>query len=100
MSTRLSTPFGRKLRHGTVNVRLEDHGDRVSVVVEDDGQGLPEGFRVGATRSLGLHIVEVLVTEDLKGEFEIRRRSGKGAMAVATFPKTPTGGDEGWNEDE
>jgi len=85
---------------GTVRVRLEDHGDQVSVVVEDDGRGLPEDFELNGTGSLGLHIVETLVREDLKGTFEIRRRSGGGAMAIATFPRAQLGGEEPWNEEE
>jgi len=87
-------------RPGTICVRLEDLGDRVSVVVEDDGRGLPEDFQVGRGGSLGLQIVETLVTEDLKGAFELRRRAGGGAIAVATFPKTQVGGEKPWNAGE
>lgn len=87
-------------RLGTICVRLEDLGDRVSLVVEDDGRGLPEDFQVGRGGSLGLQIVETLVTEDLKGTFELRRRAGGGAVAVATFPKTQVGGERPWNAEE
>ncbi|MGQ9458936.1 MAG: sensor histidine kinase, partial [Anaerolineae bacterium] len=87
-------------RPGTICVRLADLGDRVSVVVEDDGRGLPEDFQVGQGGSLGLQIVETLVTEDLKGTFELRRRAGGGAIAVATFPKTRVGGEKPWNAGE
>ncbi|MBC7224260.1 MAG: histidine kinase N-terminal domain-containing protein [Anaerolineae bacterium] len=87
-------------RPGTICVRLEDLGDRVSVTVEDNGRGLPEDFQVGRGGSLGLQIVETLVTEDLKGTFSIHRRPGGGAVAVATFPKTQAGGEEPWNARE
>jgi two-component sensor histidine kinase len=85
---------------GTVNVRLEDHGDRVSVSVEDDGQGLPEGFQRNGSDSLGLRIVETLVQEDLKGSFALNRRNDAGSVAVASFPKTTAGGTEPWSEQE
>ncbi|MGQ9586250.1 MAG: sensor histidine kinase [Anaerolineae bacterium] len=87
-------------RPGNVVVRLEEHGDLISVTVEDDGRGLPSGFELDRTESLGLHIVETLVQEDLKGTFEIRRRSEGGAVAIATFPKTLSGGEDHWNEGE
>jgi len=57
----------------------------VVISVEDDGQGLPEGFSLGHLDSLGLQIVQTLVRDDLKGEFELK--GGDGVRAIVTFPK-------------
>jgi len=52
---------------GRVNVGLATTGDRLHVVVVDDGCGLPPGFAIDRTTSLGLSIVRDLVTSQLGG---------------------------------
>lgn len=49
-------------------------GDLVRVEVTDDGVGLPEGFDVANTGSLGLSIVRTLV-EEMGGSFALRNRT-------------------------
>jgi len=81
---------------GTISVNLQDDGDRVVIAVVDDGQGLPEDFSLEQADSLGLHIVQTLVHDDLKGQFQLR--GGDGVSAIVTFPKQILGGDDTWNE--
>ena len=63
----LEHAFGRRTR------RRDGHGDRVrlgrrmSVVVADDGTGLPDGVRPRTSDRLGLQIVRTLVTAELGG---------------------------------
>jgi two-component sensor histidine kinase/PAS domain-containing protein len=80
---------------GTISVTLEDAGDRVSVTINDDGRGLPAGFNLEDADSLGLQIVQTLVSGDLRGHFELR--DGDGVSAIVTFPKGTLGGEEEWN---
>ena len=49
------------------------HDDRglLSVEVRDDGCGLPEGFDIERTNSLGLSIVRDLVISQLGGSIEM-----------------------------
>jgi two-component sensor histidine kinase/PAS domain-containing protein len=73
---------------GSVTVvanRLEDAS--LEMLVIDDGQGLPDDFDVQETRtSLGLSIVQTLVS-DLQGEFSlIPNPQGSGARAVVRVP--------------
>ena len=60
---------------GKIRVALEDLGDKVRIEVADNGHGLPSGFgpvlKGSGGGSLGLQIVQTLVTEDLKGELLI-----------------------------
>jgi two-component sensor histidine kinase len=56
-------------RAGTVIVRAEREGDRLGLVVEDDGPGLPPGFVPGAG-GLGTQIVSALVTGELRGTID------------------------------
>ncbi|MDI7276001.1 MAG: histidine kinase N-terminal domain-containing protein [Anaerolineae bacterium] len=84
---------------GLITVTLKDEGERVIVLVEDDGEGLPDGFNVAADGSLGLRIVQTLVEEDLKGRFALESGTaeGVGVRAVVSFPKSTVGGEGHWN---
>jgi two-component sensor histidine kinase len=70
---------------GSVRVRLGDEDARIVLSVSDDGAGLPEDFQPDS--SLGLQIVNTLVTEDLRGEFSLRSNDGRGTVATVTIPK-------------
>jgi two-component sensor histidine kinase len=61
---------------GTVEVSAERDGNRLSVVVADDGVGLPATG--GALSGLGTQIVSTLVTNELRGTIEWRSREGGG----------------------
>lgn len=76
---------------GTVTVNLKDDGSQITIVVDDDGVGLPEEFDLSQTSSLGLQIVKTLAEGDLKGTFELHSRD-KGVSAIVTFPKHSQGG--------
>jgi two-component sensor histidine kinase len=61
---------------GRVDLVLDNDGRRLLVQVRDDGQGLPEGFSIDDTTSLGLSIVRDLVRSQLSGSIEMRRDGG------------------------
>lgn len=86
-----------KRREGTITVKLEDGADQVTMAIEDDGRGLPIDFNLSEDASLGLRIVQTLVEEDLKGQFQIQ--GGRGVQASVTFPKTHLGKSEPWEEE-
>jgi two-component sensor histidine kinase len=54
---------------GAIDVELVDHGDSVSIIIADDGEGLPEGFDLDTSAHLGLQIVRSMVERDLRGKF-------------------------------
>lgn len=58
------------------------------IEVEDDGDGLPEGFTLGANSGLGLTIVQRLVLEQLKGTFALCPGSRGGTLARVILPST------------
>jgi two-component sensor histidine kinase len=72
-------------RTGTVSVRIEEDEDGVlRIAVEDDGAGHPEGFDLGAARSIGYVLVRALA-EQLSGRVELR--SGpRGSSVVLEVP--------------
>ena len=61
---------------------------QLSVRVEDNGAGLPEGFSLEAHASLGLQIVRTLVESELGGELAIRPRPGGGTSVRVSLPVT------------
>lgn len=71
---------------GRVRITPRRDGEMVELRIEDDGQGLPEGFDIERDSSLGLRIARTLTTADLKGTFEIRDRPDGGAVATIRFP--------------
>jgi two-component sensor histidine kinase len=93
--------------HGVIDIHLGDLGDAVELVIADDGNGLPHEFSPARSASLGLHIVQTLVSDDLKGHLHFEENEDKtanlqhglhsatktGTRAVVTFPKRPLGVD-------
>ena len=81
----------------TLTVRLaKDSADYGSLVVEDDGRGLPADFDLATVRSLGLTLVRSFV-QDMQGHFDIRNRSGdRGVVATIRFPLIPPAASGVW----
>jgi two-component sensor histidine kinase len=85
-------PGPLKHRIGRVSVGLghDEHG--LSVDVRDDGVGLPKGFDIERTNSLGLSIVRDLVVSQLDGSIEMRRvpkSDGGGTLVRIAVPTGP-----------
>jgi len=71
---------------GTVSVHAERPAGRLRVTVEDDGAGLPAGFDVHGSSSLGLSIVRTLVESELGGLLEMGPAPGGGTRVVVDVP--------------
>ena len=68
---------------------LTNDGGELTVAVRDDGRGLPEGFDIEKTTSLGLSIVRDLVASQLEGRISMEafpEAQGGGTRAVITVP--------------
>ena len=69
---------------GQVRIDVAREGrDDLTMRIVDDGAGLPEGFDMASTGSLGLSIVSTLVG-DLGGEFTLENGEHGGAVATVT----------------
>jgi two-component sensor histidine kinase len=60
--------------------------EQLTVTVSDSGAGLPEGFDIESSTSLGLQIVRTLVVAELGGRLSITPRPGGGTVAVVDLP--------------
>ncbi|WP_169953394.1 PAS domain-containing sensor histidine kinase [Microbispora sp. H11081] len=71
---------------GNVQIVVTRDADRLECVVADDGKGLPVGFDLDATGSLGLQIVRTLVVGELSGRLGVDRREGGGTEVSLSIP--------------
>ncbi len=61
---------------GSIRITTGLNDGKVIISVRDDGIGLPDGFDVYATNSLGIKLVRTLVEQQLKGKLSILSRNG------------------------
>jgi two-component sensor histidine kinase len=77
---------------GRVRVLLDHDDQGLGVEVRDDGVGLPKGFDIERTTSLGLSIVRDLVVAQLGGSIEmarVPRPEGGGTVVRISVPVAP-----------
>jgi len=76
---------------GTIRVDLSSEGGLLRVEVLDDGSGLPDGFDIDETQSLGLSIVRDLVRSQLDGTITMvdRRTGGEGENGTLVVIELP-----------
>jgi len=70
---------------GTIRVNLQAEGGLLRVEVLDDGSGLPDGFDIDDTQSLGLSIVRDLVRSQLEGTITMRNRGTAASGVTGTL---------------
>jgi PAS domain S-box-containing protein len=70
---------------GEITVILKSHHLAIYLIVENDGNGLPESFELQKIRSMGLRLVNALVNQ-LHGQFEVEK-TAKTRFKV-TFDRT------------
>jgi two-component sensor histidine kinase len=70
---------------GHVSLALQREGEALELELRDDGVGLPALFSLDASPNLGLQIVHMLVTQDLKGHFEMGSDNGTWARMTVQW---------------
>jgi two-component sensor histidine kinase len=65
---------GAELTEVQVLVQLANDGKELLVKVADNGVGIPDGFSLESSGGLGLSIVRTLVTSQIEGSIDMRRR--------------------------
>jgi two-component sensor histidine kinase len=71
---------------GKLVVRAQRLVGRLHVTIEDDGAGLPEGFDLDGSSSLGLSIVRTLVESELGGQLLIGPAPAGGTRVDLDLP--------------
>ncbi|OGU80076.1 MAG: hypothetical protein A2W11_11400 [Ignavibacteria bacterium RBG_16_35_7] len=68
---------------GVINIELKTVNSQIVLVVEDNGIGLQDDFDITKIKSLGLHLVDLMVSQ-LDGK--IKFISGNGTKIIIEFP--------------
>jgi two-component sensor histidine kinase len=76
----------RACADGIIEVLAARAPEQLTVTVSDSGAGIPPGFDLEKTSSLGLQIVRTLVVAELGGRLSIAPRPGGGTVAVVDLP--------------
>ncbi len=88
----LSQPAGGTSA-GSLTVHAERRPQQLIVTVTDNGAGLPAGFDLDKSTSLGLQIVRTLVVAELGGRLQITPRAAGGTAVLVDLPvEMPPGG--------
>jgi two-component sensor histidine kinase len=74
-----------------IEVRVERDDRQLSLVVQDDGAGLPAGFDLAQSPRLGLQIVRTLVESELQGTLSVRTAAAGGTAASVVVPLSAAG---------
>jgi two-component sensor histidine kinase len=62
---------------GKIEVILTASADgRINLTVSDDGVGLPPGFDINESKTLGLRLVKILTEDQLQGTMEVTSDGG------------------------
>jgi len=68
---------------GTINIEIKKLNSQAVLIIEDNGIGLPNDFDITKIKSLGFHLVYLMV-DQLNGK--IKFISGKGTKIIIDFP--------------
>ncbi len=85
--------FGGRMSGGTVAVSASRVGESVEIRVQDDGVGLPPGWKPEMVKGLGLRVTRERLTglyPDVDKPFEIRSRSSGGTEVIMRVPVRKT----------
>ncbi|CAN5387141.1 sensor histidine kinase [soil metagenome] len=71
-------------RGGRIEVRIAQTGQNLEISVTDDGHGLPDGFDLNKSESLGLRIATMLARQ-MNGNFSLSGESGARAVLALSI---------------
>jgi two-component sensor histidine kinase len=71
---------------GVIDVRLTVRGRDATLIVRDNGVGLPRDAERGDAKGMGLRLVRLLATRQLRGRLSFSRRNG--TQVSVSFPLT------------
>lgn len=69
-------------RHGEINIYIYESGEKITIIVEDNGIGLPEHINIGSSDSLGMLLLDAFAKQ-LNASVKIERN--KGTRFIITF---------------
>jgi len=68
---------------GLIDIMIEKNVNDITLTIQDNGIGLPEGFNINTQTGFGLQLINML-TEQLRGNFKIESKNG--TLSTLEFP--------------
>lgn len=78
----------KDIDHRILTIEITEKEDRISILVADNGIGLPENFRYEEADSLGVQLVYTLV-EQLDGVIDVKTQPGTRFLITFDKPQNP-----------
>jgi PAS domain S-box-containing protein len=72
-------------RSGVIRIDLSNQEGNISLLISDDGEGLPEGVSIEKQGHFGYELIRSLTTQ-LKGVFSSVSKKGEGLTVIISFP--------------
>ncbi len=72
-------------RAGEIGVEIAKRVATCEIAIWDDGVGLPPGFSLQGSGSLGLQIIRTLIENDLGGQFRLEAQAGTRAWIAIPY---------------
>lgn len=62
---------------GEITIKLHTiENQTIELIVKDNGKGLPDDFNIEKASSLGVHLIQILVVDQLRGSIELKKKPG------------------------
>ena len=74
----------KNIEHPELKIEIHQNNSIIDIVVEDNGVGLPKGFKIEESDSLGLQLVHTLI-EQIDGTLSVKNENG--TKYLITFEK-------------
>ena len=62
-------------QNGIINIELKKTNSKISLMIDDNGIGLQKNFDINNINSIGLHLVNLMVSQ-LKGKIQFVKENG------------------------
>lgn len=73
-------------RTGTIEIKLNHSNKKATILMTDDGIGLPENFNLESSESLGMQLIQAL-TSQLDGELKVSHEKGTTFEVTFAYPR-------------
>ena len=73
-------------QEGQISIDFKSEADTMLLTVGDDGVGFPADLNLENTQTLGLQLVRLLTTHDLRGSVDVGNGHKKGTKYIIKFP--------------
>lgn len=75
----------KNMTGGEIFIKMRQKGEKVGILIADNGVGLPDDFRIDESGTMGMVLIDTL-TKQLNGEYSFKNGSKSGTELTIVFP--------------